>query len=147
MTTTTDDYVQARSFLARQARSLDAADAEAFAATFTADGVLRHASRQDALRGSAAIAEATRATAAAHAEVTHRHWFDQFVVDPGPSDGILLVSYYALTSLVDREGGVRFLPTCLVEDELHRTGDGGLLVHDRLVTRDDLVPAGHAGRR
>jgi actinorhodin biosynthesis protein ActVIA len=147
VTTTTDDYVLVLSFLARQARALDAADAEAFAATFTTDGVLRHASRQDALRGPAAITEATRAAAAAHAEATHRHWFDQLVVDPGPAEGTLLVSYYALTSLVDRQGGVRFLPSCVVEDELHRTADGGLLVRDRLVTRDDLVPAANAGRR
>lgn len=137
--TITDDYVLVRGFLARQARLLDAADAEAFAATFTPDGALRHASRSDELRGRDAIATATRATAAAHATTAHRHWFDQFVVEPGPD--AVRVSYYALTSLVDGDGGVRFLPTCLVEDVLHRTADGGLLVHDRLVTRDDLAVA------
>lgn len=136
-----ETYVRVRDFLARQARLLDDADAEGFAATFTGDGVLRHASRQDALRGRAAIADATRATAAAHAEATHRHWFDQFVVEPGPSADIVLVSYYALTSLVDRDGVLRFLPSCLVEDELRRAADGTLLVADRLVIRDDLDPA------
>ncbi|WP_329410092.1 nuclear transport factor 2 family protein [Nocardia vinacea] len=136
-----ETYVRVRDFLARQARLLDDADAEGFAATFTGDGVLRHASRQDALRGRAAIADATRATAAAHAEATHRHWFDQIVVEPGPSADIVLVSYYALTSLVDRDGVLRFLPSCLVEDELRRNADGTLLVADRLVIRDDLDPA------
>ncbi|MFC8531441.1 nuclear transport factor 2 family protein [Nocardia sp. NPDC057227] len=131
--------VRVRDFLARQARLLDDVDADGFAATFTPDGVLRHASRDDALRGRAAIAAATRATAAAHAEVTHRHWFDQFVIDPGPSAEILLVSYYALTSLTDRDGAVRFLPSVLVRDELHRGPSGALAVADRLVTRDDLA--------
>ncbi|MET8650095.1 nuclear transport factor 2 family protein [Nocardia aurea] len=134
-------YVQVQSFLAGQARLLDDVDAEGFAATFTEDGILRHASRQDALRGREAIAEATRATAAAHAEATHRHWFDQFVVEPGPSEDVVLVSYYALTSLVDREGAVRFLPSVLVEDELRRNADGTLSVADRQVIRDDLDPA------
>ncbi|MEV0358729.1 nuclear transport factor 2 family protein [Nocardia sp. NPDC050697] len=133
--------VRVRDFLARQARLLDDVDADGFAATFTPDGVLRHASRDDALRGRPAIAAATRATAAAHAAATHRHWFDQFVIDPGPSAEILLVSYYALTSLTDREGAVRFLPSVLVRDELHRAEDGTLAVADRLVIRDDLAPA------
>jgi actinorhodin biosynthesis protein ActVIA len=136
-----ETYVRVRSFLARQARLLDNADPEGFAATFTGDGVLRHASRQDALRGRAAIADATRATAAEHTQVTHRHWFDQFVIEPGPSADVVLVSYYALTTLVDRDGAVRLLPSCLVEDELRWGADGTLLVADRLVIRDDLDPA------
>ncbi|MDV6286802.1 nuclear transport factor 2 family protein [Rhodococcus jostii] len=136
-----ETYIQVQTFLARQARLLDAADADGFAATFTTDGVLRHASRHDALQGRTAIAEATAATAGAHAEATHRHWFDQFVVEPGPTTETVLVSYYALTSLVDRNGTVRFLPSCLVEDELHRDEAGALLVAERLVTRDDLAPA------
>ncbi|MGV9823230.1 nuclear transport factor 2 family protein [Nocardia xishanensis] len=133
-------HVLVRGFLARQARLLDDLDPEGFAATFTADGVLRHASRQGELRGRHAITEATRAAAAAHAGVTHRHWFDQFVIEPGATPDTLLVSYYALTSLVDREGAVRFLPSVLVEDELRRAADGTLAVADRLVIRDDLDP-------
>ena len=52
-------------------------------------------------------------------------------IDPEHELGIFagdtrLVSYYALTSLVDRDGVLRFLPSCLVEDELRRDADGAL---------------------
>ncbi|MFJ8816138.1 MULTISPECIES: nuclear transport factor 2 family protein [Amycolatopsis] len=130
-------YAEVQHFFARQIRLLDAADVEGFAATFTEDGRMHHASRDDDVRGRAAIVESLRANFAQHQGVVPRHWFDKLLIEPSGEDTVT-VSYYALVTLTHADGSVTLLPTCLVDDVLV-VRDGQLLTQSRSITRDDLL--------
>lgn len=144
-------HAEVQHFYARQIRLLDGADLEGFAATFTEDGVMRHASRNDNARGRLAIVASLRANYANHPGVVPRHWFDKLLIEPVDANTVS-VQYYALVSLTDATGKVTFLPTCLVDDVLVVDETGRLLTRDRSIARDDLLltngarePAGSAG--
>lgn len=130
-------HAEVQHFYARQIRLLDAADIDGFAATFTEDGRMHHASRDDDVRGRAAIVESLRANFAQHQGVVPRHWFDKLLIEPAGGNAVT-VSYYALVSLTHPDLSVTFLPTCLVDDLLV-VEDGQLFTKTRDITRDDLL--------
>lgn len=130
-------YAEVQHFYAGQIRLLDAADVEGFAATFTEDGFMRHASRDDHVQGRAAIAATIRANFANHPGIVPRHWFDKLLIEPVGPDTVT-VSYYALVSLTDARGAVVFQPTCLVDDVLV-VDEQRLFTKSRTITRDDLL--------
>jgi len=118
---------QVTDFYSRQMRLLDDGDAEAWAATFTADGTFIASGHQHPTTGRAGLIAAVRAT---HAElaasgIVHRHWLGMIIVDQR-TDGTVHARSYAL---------VHRSTTC--DDVLVRAG-AGFAVQSRSVTRDDF---------
>lgn len=127
-------YVEVQTFFARQMRLLYARDLEGYVGTFTEDGVLEHASRDDRQQGRAQLlASLLRALPHYRGEIV-RHWYDKLVVEP-QDDGSVRVEYYALVSRTNAAGAVRFEPTFSVTETLVRQ-DGELRTQRRVVTRD-----------
>ncbi len=115
---------------------LDAGRTDAWAATFTEDGVFALPGRSTPTRGRAALAEGA---ARGHAErtaagETHRHWHGMLDLSPR-EDGSVHVRCYALVFATPRGGEPRLHRTCVCEDVLVPDGTGWL-VRDRRVTRD-----------
>lgn len=130
-------YFAVQALYARQTQSMDAADAEGFTATFTQDAVFSHVSSGEVLRGRAAIAEALLRTAERRRGAVHRHWFGQLALDL-LGTGEVGARYYAIVSATSADGGVRWDPSCVVEDVLVEVG-GVWLTRSRTVLRDDLL--------
>jgi actinorhodin biosynthesis protein ActVIA len=130
-------YAAIQALYAQQAWDLDRGDADAFAATFTADAAFEHVSSGEVLRGPEQIAAALRRTAEARRGAVYRHWFAQLWLDPVDSD-TLKARYYAIVSVTDAKGAVAWDPSCVVEDELIRAGSQWL-TRRRVVRRDDLL--------
>ncbi|MBW1602479.1 nuclear transport factor 2 family protein [Streptomyces sp. JJ66] len=114
-------------------RCVDALDIEGFAATFTEDGVVVHASG-DRAEGRAAMIAGMRANLPRYQGIAVRHWFDKLLIEP-QEDGSVHVSYYTLVTQVNREGQVAFQPTFTVDDVLVRV-DGELRTRSRVIHRD-----------
>lgn len=134
----TDLYVRVQQFYAGQVRQLDGMHADAFAATFTEDGLFNHAPGVPPLRGRHEIAGEMRA----HQERVYganpaqrRHWFNMLEIFPR-ADGSILTEYYALV-LVTRPGErvPVVAPSCFVRDVLVLR-DGELLTYQRKVVPD-----------
>jgi ketosteroid isomerase-like protein len=136
--TDSDTYFQLQQFYAKQMQSLDGGDADAFAASFTADAVFVHYPH-DEVRGRDAILTATREGVARTRAlgVVRRHWFGMLDVTAGP-DSTICTRYSAITSAVNADGEVRLGTTCMIEDVLMPDADGGYLNQRRTVRRDDL---------
>jgi len=136
-----DTYFNLQQFYAKQMQSLDGGDADAFAASFTTDGVFVHYPH-DEVHGRDAIQAATRkgVERTRSLGIVRRHWFGMLEVTAGP-DHTICTRYSAITSAVNASGEVRLEPTCMVEDVLVVNPDGGYLNHSRTVRRDDLKVA------
>jgi actinorhodin biosynthesis protein ActVIA len=139
--TDSDTYFELQQFYAKQTHSLDAGDADGFAATFTTDGVFIHHLR-DEVHGRDAILEATRkgVERTRSLGIVRRHWFGIPEITEGP-DNTIHTRYSAITSAVNAAGEVRLEPTCMVEDVLVINPEGGYLNHSRTIRRDDLEVA------
>lgn len=127
-----DLYAEVQTFFARQMGAVDSYDIEAFAATFTEDGVVRHANGES-VQGRAAMIAQMEAALPRYEGVAVRHWFDKLLITE-VEDGIH-VSYYTLVSRVDSSGTVTFEPTFTVEDVLVREA-GTLMTRSRVITKD-----------
>lgn len=127
-------YVEVQTFYARQIRLLDARRVEEFAATFTEDGVMRHAAQDDVPRGRDAIVAALRTNLPRYDGFAVRHWFDKLLVKQ-LEDGRIWASYYAIISRTDADRTVTFDPSVTVEDILVRR-NGQLLNESRTLHRD-----------
>jgi actinorhodin biosynthesis protein ActVIA len=130
----TDLYVQVLRFYAGQMALLDALDLDAYADTFTEDGVTHHVHRGQKLEGRAALLEHARAALPRYREVVVRHWNDNYRMDLA-EDGSVTVAYGSLVTLTDGEGQVRFESTYAVTDVLVRV-DGRLRARSRTILRD-----------
>ncbi|MDH6213154.1 nuclear transport factor 2 family protein [Streptomyces pseudovenezuelae] len=125
-------------FHARQMHLLDSGDAEAWAATFTEDGLFAPPSAPEPIRGRAALAAGVRA---AHEELaaegeTRRHLLTTTAVaDPEP-DGSVRVRSYVQVVATRRAEAPRLLLMCVCEDVLV-VEDGEWKVRERYVSRDD----------
>ncbi|GAA3046541.1 nuclear transport factor 2 family protein [Streptomyces roseofulvus] len=125
-------------FHARQMQLLDSGDAEAWAATFTEDGLFAPPSLPEPVRGRAALAAGVRA---AHAELAaegevRRHLLTTAAVeDPGP-DGSVRVRSYVQVVATRRDEAPRLLLMCVCDDVLV-VEDGEWRVRERYVSRDD----------
>lgn len=136
---TADLYQEVQSFYAHQMRLLDSGQVEAWAETFTEDGVFSANAQPEPTRGRAAIIAGARAARARLAEqgIRHRHWLGMVDVEP-LADDRLRVHSYALVLAIPQGGpaAVHVHTTCV--DELVLVA-GGWQVSTRLVARDDLA--------
>ena len=134
----TDLYLEIQQFYAAQMQALDGGDATGWAETFTEDGVFAANADSSATCGRAAIAQAAHAAAARLAEegLVQRHWLGMLDARPGP-DGGVRVRYYALVIRTPGGGDPVIWRSCAGADELVRH-DGGWLVRERRITRDDV---------
>jgi len=129
---------QVTDFYSRQMRLLDDGDAEAWAATFTADGTFIASGHQHPTTGRAGLIAAVRAT---HAElaasgIVHRHWLGMIIVDQR-TDGTVHARSYALVIASKRGGSSIVHRSTTCDDVLVRAG-AGFAVQSRSVTRDDF---------
>ncbi|MFI1809228.1 nuclear transport factor 2 family protein [Streptomyces sp. NPDC020422] len=126
-----------RRFHARQMQLLDSGDAEAWAATFTEDGLFAPPSLPEPVRGRAALAEGVRtahAALVAEGEV-RRHLLTTEVVEE-PADGAVRVRSYVQVVATRKDDEPRLVLMCVCEDVLV-SEDGEWRVRERYVTRDD----------
>ncbi|MEU9155344.1 nuclear transport factor 2 family protein [Streptomyces sp. NPDC048417] len=125
-------------FYAQQMFLLDSGQAEAWAETFTPEGVFAANAHPEPFVGRAAIASGARQAADAYAAqgVQRRHWLGMVAVERRDEDRVLARSY-ALVIETPRGGSPAIRASTLCEDILVREGEGWL-VADRRVTRDDL---------
>jgi len=135
---TTHLYQEIQQFYAGQMQLLDSGAAEAWADTFTEDGVFA-ANANAPVGGRSAIAAAARSTTddLVARRIQRRHWLGMLHVQPVGVDEVK-VSSYALILEIPSGGEVsaRLSTTC--DDTLVRGGNGGWLVRERRVVRDDL---------
>lgn len=132
-------YFEVQQFYSRQMRLLDSGSAEAWADTFTEDGVF-HQNVSVPLRGRAAIAVAARARVEqirADSKV-RRHWLGMLEVHP-QADGLVHTSYYALAMATPRGKSLQVYVSTDNRDVLVNEG-GRWLVKHRYVEHDGRVP-------
>ncbi|MDT0264364.1 nuclear transport factor 2 family protein [Jatrophihabitans lederbergiae] len=131
-------YFQVQQFYSRQMRLLDSGSAEAWANTFTEDGVF-HQNVATPLRGRAAIAVAARVRVEqirADSKV-RRHWLGMLEVIP-QADGLVHTSYYALAMATPRGKSLQVYVSTDNRDVLANE-DGRWLVKHRYVEHDGRV--------
>jgi ketosteroid isomerase-like protein len=132
-------HAEIQQFYARQMHLLDDGEAEAWAETFTEDGVFAANAYPEPARGRATIREAAAKASAQLAErgVQVRHWLGMLEVRPR-EDGSVQALTYALIINTPAGGSpaVHLSTTC--EDVLVRGADGEWQVSERKVCRDDL---------
>jgi hypothetical protein len=137
-TVTADLYVEIQQFYARQMRALDAFQLEAYVNTFTEDGIVDHAHKNEKVQGRADMLAGIYAALPRYTGLVVRHWFDQMLIDI-VDDTTLHVSYASLVTRTDVDGNVVFEPTFLIEDVLVRQG-GELYTRSRVIHRDKAGP-------
>ncbi|WP_243788659.1 nuclear transport factor 2 family protein [Saccharopolyspora gloriosae] len=119
-------YAEVLHFYGKQMQALDNGDFEAYAATFTPDGVFAHSPALPAARTRAGIVEALREfdLRFENDPVQRRHWFNHVVLEQ-QEDGSLRSTAYALI-LTIRPGvkAPEVGPSCVVNDVLVRDGSG-----------------------
>jgi len=125
-------------FYAHQMFLLDSGQAEAWAGTFTPDGVFGANAHPEPFSGRAEIAAGARRATDDYAAkgVQRRHWLGMVAVEPR-GEGQAFVRSYALVVETPRGGFPVIKASTLCEDILVHEG-GGWLVADRRVSRDDL---------
>jgi hypothetical protein len=131
-------HLEIQNFYAGQMQALDAGAAQAWAATFTDDGVFAASGHPEPTRGRAALAAAALATSTdlAAQRIVRRHWLGMLTVLARPDDTVYARSY-ALVIATPKGGKPGLAFSTLCEDVLVRAA-GGWLVRERVVTRDDL---------
>lgn len=130
-------------FYARQMRFLDDGDAEAWALTFTEDGVFAPPSLPEPIRGRATLAAGVAHAKAEMAQTGEVHRHIVTMVDPeSRPDGTVEVHSYVQVIATPRGGSPRLHMMTVCHDTLVRDG-GELRVRERRVSRDDR-PAGLA---
>lgn len=132
-------YVEIQQFYAYQMQLLDSGNADAWADTFTEDGVFAANAHPEPAVGRETIRVAATKAKAQHAEqgLQVRHWLGMVEVQE-QEDGTARARSYALIINTPRGGQavVQLSTTC--DDLLVRGEDGGWLVRHRKVERDDL---------
>ncbi len=128
-------------FYAMQMQLLDSGNCEAWARTFTEDGVFAANAYPEPVAGrSDILAAASRSQEAlARDGIRHRHWLGMLSVEPAGQAGVRATSY-ALVIETPRGGQPRLRHSTVCADELVR-GEAGWLVRRRQVSRDDLGAA------
>lgn len=136
---TADLYHEVQNFYARQMQLLDSGQVEAWAETFTEDGVFSANAHPEPARGRAAITAGAGAARSRLAEqgLRHRHWLGMVDVEP-LADDRLRVRSYALVLAITQGGPATVHVHTTCDDELVRVA-GQWQVRTRLVARDDLA--------
>lgn len=139
MTVSTHLYGEIQQFYAHQMQLLDNGKAEAWAETFTEDGVFAANARPEPSVGRSAIASGAREAvdALAQQRLQRRHWLGMLDIQPQQDENTVRVYSYAqiLETVKGGATSVRLSTTCA--DLLVRV-DGQWLVANRQVVRDDL---------
>jgi hypothetical protein len=128
-TLTTQDYIDIQQLYARYNLAIDSGDADAYANTFTPDGVFNNNNGRDALLNFA------RNYAKAPANLARRHWNTNLVITPTAEGANGTVYLFLLdTSAKPPAIGV----TLKYEDQLVKTAQGWRF--KRRMTRPDTAP-------
>lgn len=133
-----DLYHQVQQFYAEQMQLLDAGEVEAWAETFTEQGVFAANAHPEPFTGRAAIAAgARRATDDFAARgIRRRHWLGMLSLEP-KDEHTVFVRSYAQVIETPRNGQSVLRASTTCADLLVRQG-GRWLVLDRRIHRDDL---------
>ncbi|MBV1855592.1 nuclear transport factor 2 family protein [Catellatospora tritici] len=131
-------YFQIQQFYSVQMRLLDTGQAEAWADTFTEDGVF-HQSVAPALRGrhDIAVAARRRIDQLVTEGRTRRHWFGMLEVHL-EDDGVVGTSYYGIAMATPAGGQLQIYASTEATDSLV-FADGRWLVRHRWVSHDATV--------
>ncbi|MCX4766674.1 nuclear transport factor 2 family protein [Streptomyces sp. NBC_01275] len=121
-------YASLQQFYARQMRLLDEGEGQAWADTFTEDGVFDQSTFTEPVRGRAAIAAAVRDRPGPPPGTVRRHWLGLPAAWRFP-DGSVRSGYDALvvTTAAGGAPGIRLSTSC--QDVLVADGDGWLVRH------------------
>ncbi|MFI1510088.1 nuclear transport factor 2 family protein [Streptomyces sp. NPDC020597] len=138
-----DLFREIAAFYAHQMPLLEARDFEAFVQTFTEDCSFGYEGAWQ-LAGRPALLEGVRANISRYGTSTIRHWFENRRAEP-QQDGSTRVTATCLVSVTDENGDVTFEPSCVVTDELVRTGEG-LRVRSRVIRHDVPDPGRYYAR-
>ncbi|MDI5967327.1 nuclear transport factor 2 family protein [Streptomyces sp. SL13] len=132
-------YAEIQQFYAHQMHLLDGGDADAWAQTFTPDGVFAANAHPQPAVGRETIRAAASKVKAQHAEegLQVRHWLGMMDITEQP-DGSVLARTYALIINTPRGGQAAVSLSTTCDDLLVRDENGAWLVADRKVVRDDL---------
>lgn len=120
---------------ARQSQAIDDGDAEAWAATFTADGVFTSPTHGAPVQGQAALRRFVDGVRERNrsAGVRERHWLNNLVV--GGQDGRQWARAYLMIVRIHPDGRPELARHVVIRDEL-RQEDGGVRVARREVVVD-----------
>jgi hypothetical protein len=134
-----DHYLEIQHFYAWQMQLLDEDLVEAWAQTFTEDGVFAANAQPQPTSGREAITASARAAREdlARRGVQTRHCLMMLVVTSDQGDTVKVRSY-AVVIETPIGGAPKLHVSTVCEDELVRDS-GRWLVRDRYVTRDDIV--------
>jgi len=132
-------YQQVQQFYARQMQLLDDGEVDAWADTFTEDGVFAaNAQPEPTVGREAIVAAARKATEQFAAQgIQRRHWLGMVSVT-GQEGTTVTARCYALVIETPRGGQSAIRVSTLCEDVLE-LGPAGPVVRRRDITRDDLV--------
>ncbi|WP_371480183.1 nuclear transport factor 2 family protein [Kitasatospora sp. NBC_00315] len=131
-------YSEIQQFYAHQMQLLDSGETDAWADTFTEDGVFAANAHPDA-KGRETIREAAGKAAAQRigAGLQVRHWLGMLEV-AAQEDGSARVRSYALVLNTPAGGAPAVHASTTCDDLLVRGEDGAWLVAHRYISRDDL---------
>ena len=131
-------FLEVQHFYGRQMRHLDEGRVDAWAETFTEDGVFQANAHPKPQSGRAAIRAGATAAHQTLAEqgITRRHWLGMLEVATA-ADGTIVAQTYAMVLNTPQGGKAELTLSCACRDSLVRV-DGTLQVRHRWVTRDDL---------
>ena len=132
-------YQQIQQFYALQMQMLNAGSVDAWADSFTEDGVFTANAHPEPTRGRAAIRAAAQRTAddLVAGQLIRRHWLGMLAMTP-QDDGTVFVRSYAQVLETARGETTKLLMSTVCEDVLVREGSWWL-VRDRRVSRDDIA--------
>ncbi|MGH3699547.1 MAG: nuclear transport factor 2 family protein [Pseudonocardiaceae bacterium] len=135
-------YAEVLHFYGRQMQALDNRDFEAFAATFTEDGIFKHSPELDPAQTRPGIVESLHEFNKKFNDdpVQRRHWFNHLVVEQ-EEDGTLRSTGYALVITTRSGGKPNMGPSCVMNDVLIREEDT-LRVQSRMIDHDHDLAAG-----
>jgi actinorhodin biosynthesis protein ActVIA len=129
----TDLYVELQMFYAHQMPLLEERRPAEFAATYTPDAVIEHASGLFKLTGRQEIAGGIELSIQTYGAKAFRHWYNHLRVEE--AGGEIRSRFTAMVSVTDESGLVTWEPSCEVADILVRQ-EGKLAVRHRIMRHD-----------
>jgi actinorhodin biosynthesis protein ActVIA len=135
----TDLYVEVQMFYAHQVPLLEERHPDEYAATFTPDAIIEHASGLFKLTGTREIAGGIGLSMETYNGKVFRHWANNLRVRE--EAGEIHTRQTVIVSVTDESGLVTWEPSCTVEDVIVRR-EGRLAVRHRLM-HHDVADMGH----
>jgi actinorhodin biosynthesis protein ActVIA len=129
-------YVEVQMFYAHQMPLLEDRRPQEYAATFTADAVIEHASGLFKLAGRREIAGGIGMSVETYGGKAFRHWCDHLRVREAGEE--IHARQTVIVSVTGESGLVTWEPSCTLDDVLIRQ-DGKLLVRQRFLRHDSAA--------